>query len=267
MEAEELEKVAQKRETEEPAPGFHRIQACWVRRNPRLGSIKEPRRWVPKNLRLGSKEPKRAGSKEPTPGFHRAQHLGSKEPSACWVQWNPRLGSIKEPRRRVPKNLRLGSLEPKHAGFKGTHAWVPSNPALGFQGLLVDPFQLRVASVVPAMSTDPSTSGFLPILTSTDGVGTPPSSSLSEFFDVFCLPCNADGKFVVKDASRHVERDLVIPFIPIEVPLVSSSKGGKVALPLGSAKVFCDLDKVSWVTSSCDVDEIREIYKKNLIDL
>ncbi|GKV13494.1 hypothetical protein SLEP1_g24493 [Rubroshorea leprosula] len=59
-----------------------------------------------------------------------------------------------------------------------------------------------------------------------------------ELFDIFYLPLNADGKFV----------------------------GGKVVLPLGLTKVFCDLDKVSWVISSCDVDEIKEIYKKNLID-
>ncbi|GKV01288.1 hypothetical protein SLEP1_g13853 [Rubroshorea leprosula] len=116
------------------------------------------------------------------------------------------------------------------------------------------------------MANDPSTSSFLSILASADGVGTPPSSSLSKFFDVFYLPHNADGKFVVKGVSRHVEKDPVIPSIPTEVPLVSSSKGGKVVLPLGSMKVFCDLDKVSWVTSSCDVDEIREIYKENLID-
>ncbi|GKU97207.1 hypothetical protein SLEP1_g10377 [Rubroshorea leprosula] len=75
----------------------------------------------------------------------------------------------------------------------------------------------------------------------------------------------ANGKFVVKGASRHVEKDPMIPSIPTEVPLVSSSKGGKVVVLLGSTKVFCDLDKVYWVTSSCDVDEIREIYKKNSI--
>ncbi|GKU92966.1 hypothetical protein SLEP1_g6615 [Rubroshorea leprosula] len=86
------------------------------------------------------------------------------------------------------------------------------------------------------MATDPSASSFLLILAFVDGVGTPLSSSLSEFFDVFYLPYNVDGKFVVK-------------------------KGGKVVFPLGSAKVFCDLDKVSWVTSSFDVNEI---YKENL---
>ncbi|GKU88123.1 hypothetical protein SLEP1_g2424 [Rubroshorea leprosula] len=63
------------------------------------------------------------------------------------------------------------------------------------------------------MATDPSASGFLPISAFADGVGTPLSSSLSEFFDVFCLPRNADGKFVVKGASCHVERDPVIPSI------------------------------------------------------
>ncbi|GKU93135.1 hypothetical protein SLEP1_g6760 [Rubroshorea leprosula] len=101
---------------------------------------------------------------------------------------------------------------------------------------------------------------------SVDDAGVLPSSFEPEFFDIFCLPLNADGKFVVKGALRHVERDPVVPSIPTEVPLVLSSKGGKVVLPLGSTKVFCDLDKVSWVTSSCDVDEIREIYRKNLID-
>ncbi|GKV52372.1 hypothetical protein SLEP1_g58958 [Rubroshorea leprosula] len=116
------------------------------------------------------------------------------------------------------------------------------------------------------MATDPSVSSFLSISTSTDGVGTHLLLLCLSFFDVFYLPRNADGKFVVKGVSRHVERDPVIPSIPTEVPLVSSSNGGKAVIPLGSAKVFCDLDKVSWVTSSCDVDEIKEIYKKNLID-
>ncbi|GKV09093.1 hypothetical protein SLEP1_g20640 [Rubroshorea leprosula] len=116
-----------------------------------------------------------------------------------------------------------------------------------------------------------SASGSVPIFasngSSVDDAGVLPSSSEPEFFDIFRLPLNADGKFVVKGALCHVEKDPVVPSIPTEVPLISSSKGGKVVLPLGSTKVFCDLDKVSWVTSSCDVDEIREIYRKNLMDL
>ncbi|GKV21500.1 hypothetical protein SLEP1_g31477 [Rubroshorea leprosula] len=110
-----------------------------------------------------------------------------------------------------------------------------------------------------------SASGFVPVFasggSSVADVGVLPSSSEPEIFDIFCLPLNADGKFVVKGALHHVERDPVVPSIPTEVSLVFSSKGGKVALPLGSTKVFCELDKVSWVTSSCDVDEIREIYR------
>ncbi|GKV29237.1 hypothetical protein SLEP1_g38178 [Rubroshorea leprosula] len=112
--------------------------------------------------------------------------------------------------------------------------------------------------------------GFVPVSasggSSVNDVGVLPTSSEPEFFDIFCLPLNADGKFVVKGALRHVERDPMVPSLPTEVPSVSSSKGGRVVLPLGSTKVFCDLDKVSWVTTSCDVDESREIYKKNLID-
>ncbi|GKV19331.1 hypothetical protein SLEP1_g29609 [Rubroshorea leprosula] len=124
---------------------------------------------------------------------------------------------------------------------------------------------LSASSFVPS-----SASGSVPVSVSggpsVDDVGVLPSSSEPGFFDIFCLPLNADGKFVVKGTLRHVERDPVVPSLPTEVPLVSSSKGGKVVLPLGSMKVFCDLDKVSWVTSSCDVDEIWEVYRKNLID-
>ncbi|GKU96583.1 hypothetical protein SLEP1_g9807 [Rubroshorea leprosula] len=103
--------------------------------------------------------------------------------------------------------------------------------------------------------------GSVPVVvsgSSVDDVGVLPFSSAPEPFDIFCFPLNADGKFVVKGALRHVERDPVVPSLLTEVPSVSSSKGGKVVLPLGSTKIFCDLDKVSWVTSSCDVDEIRE---------
>ncbi|GKV11642.1 hypothetical protein SLEP1_g22882 [Rubroshorea leprosula] len=132
--------------------------------------------------------------------------------------------------------------------------------------------------VIASGSVPISASGFVPSFafdsvpvsasggSSIDDVGVLPSSSKPEFFDIFCLPLNANGKFVVKGALRHVERDPVVPSIPTKVPLVLSSKGGKVVLPLGSTKVLCDLDKVSWVTSSCDVNEIREIYRKNLID-
>ncbi|GKV20494.1 hypothetical protein SLEP1_g30615 [Rubroshorea leprosula] len=131
-----------------------------------------------------------------------------------------------------------------------------SNPIMAYGSVLV------IASGFVLSSVPVSASGG----SSVADVGVLPSSSELEFFDIFCLPLNTDGKFVVKGDLLHVERDPVVLSIPTEVPLVFSSKGGKVVLPLGSTKVFCDLDKVSWVTSSCDVDEIREIYRKNLID-
>ncbi|GKV40989.1 hypothetical protein SLEP1_g48572 [Rubroshorea leprosula] len=102
---------------------------------------------------------------------------------------------------------------------------------------------------------------------SVDDMGILPSPSESKFFDVFCLPRKADGKFVVKGASRHVERDPMIPSIPTKFPLVSSSKGGKVVLPLGSTKVFCDLDKAvhKFVTES-SVSIAVLIVHENLIE-
>ncbi|GLU11492.1 hypothetical protein SLE2022_282330 [Rubroshorea leprosula] len=65
----------------------------------------------------------------------------------------------------------------------------------------------------------PSASGSVPVSasggSSIDDVGVLPSSSVPESFDIFCLPLNADGKFVVKGALRHVERDPVVPsFLP-----------------------------------------------------
>ncbi|GKV46146.1 hypothetical protein SLEP1_g53153 [Rubroshorea leprosula] len=103
------------------------------------------------------------------------------------------------------------------------------------------------------MDVDPSAFGFLLILasigSSTNGASTPPSPSDLEFFDIFCFPCSQDGRFVVKGALHHVERDPMIPLVSTKVPLISSSKDGKVVFPLGLAKVFYDLNKlVPWTT-------------------
>ncbi|GKV13574.1 hypothetical protein SLEP1_g24569 [Rubroshorea leprosula] len=89
------------------------------------------------------------------------------------------------------------------------------------------------------------------------------------YFDIFHFPRIGDERFLVMGASWHVERDLVIPLFLTKVPIIfpSLSKEEKVGFELGLAKVFSSKDKVSWVTSNRDVNEIWEIYHRNLIDL
>ncbi|GKU89563.1 hypothetical protein SLEP1_g3689 [Rubroshorea leprosula] len=71
-----------------------------------------------------------------------------------------------------------------------------------------------------------------------------PSSGF-DYFDIFRFPRVSDGRFLVKGAFHHVEREPVVPSFPTEVPTIFPflSKDEKAGLALGSARVFSSVDK------------------------